>query len=54
LTEINLNGDVAGLGKMARDGGTPLPPTPLNSLLGAGSAKSLGKILMSKSLEVKI
>src|SRR5580698_1599451 len=33
---------------------TPLPPHPLNALTGAGSAKSVCKILMSKSLEVKI
>ena len=37
----------------AKIGGTP-PTYPLEALLGAGSAKSVCKILMSKSLEVKI
>ncbi len=34
--------------------GYPPPPTPLNALTGAGFAKSVCKILMSKNLEVKI
>jgi len=37
-----------------RNRGTPLPPYPLKALLGAGFAKSVGKILISKILEVKI
>lgn len=41
---------------MGRDGmGCGYPPSPqsLKVLLGAGFAKSLGKILLSKNLEVK-
>jgi hypothetical protein len=34
--------------------GTPLPPIPLNGLLGAGFAKSVCKILIADHLEVKI
>jgi hypothetical protein len=35
-------------------GGTPPPPCPCNSLLGAGFAKSVCKILIADGLEVKI
>ena len=34
--------------------GVPPSPHPLKGLLGAGFAKSVAKILMAKSLEVKI
>ena len=34
--------------------GYPPPPVPLKTLLGAGFAKSVCKILISKNLEVKI
>ncbi len=34
--------------------GIPPSPHPLNAALGAGFAKSIRKILMAKSLEVKI
>src|SRR5258708_3124329 len=49
-----------GLGRQDRQFGgaifgvSPPPPYPLKGLLGAGSAKSVCKILMSKSLGVKI
>jgi len=36
------------------DLGIPPSPCPLKALLGAGSAKRAGKILMSNGLEVKI
>src|SRR5260370_29564168 len=36
------------------EGGYPPPPALLKALLGAGFTKSVRKILMSKSLEVKI
>jgi hypothetical protein len=35
-------------------GGTPLPPHLSKAWLGAGFAKSVCKILVAKSLEVKI
>jgi hypothetical protein len=44
LAEINLRGAAPGLGKMVWMQGTPPPPTPPNAALGAGFAKSVGKI----------
>src|SRR5580658_8300070 len=41
-------------GKSSIAWGTPPPPIPLDALLGAGSAKTVCKILMSNNLEVKI
>jgi hypothetical protein len=35
-------------------GVSPPPPRPLKALLGAGLAKTVRKILRTKSLEVKI
>lgn len=40
--------------RFSLDEGIPPPSYPLKGLLGAGFAKSVGKILMAKSLEVKI
>src|ERR1700680_4153359 len=45
---------VPGLGNRGELGGIPPSPQPLKALRGAGFAKSFCKILMSKSLEVKI
>jgi hypothetical protein len=54
--ELPLSGDLeAGSFQENPDfSGIPPSPHPLNALTGAGSAKTVCKILMSKKLEVKI
>jgi len=53
LARDRLN-DGTKAGKALDTGGIPPPPLPLNGLLGAGLAKSVCKILIADSLEVKI